>query len=205
MGKFFNQSKIALPKVTLFAVLIVGLTACGGGSGGIDTVFLPDGTSVPAPEFNSVAPLQSDLQGSFTSGCVFDPLPGSAQGSFTETVAIEGNTLIGTLLSFSDDNCSVPALPAEFITEESLVLPGGSVTTSFGEAAFIDVTLESFTIDGELAPEFLALTEPDVTFTIFLITNDGLWFTGETFGINDGSSPERRPTTLDFGFALTRL
>lgn len=207
LGKFFNQSKIALPKVALCTALIVGLTACGGssGGGGISTVFLPDGTSLPAPEFNPVVPTQADLQGSFTSGCVFDPLSGSSEGSFTETITVEGNTLVGTLLSFTDNDCTVPALPAEFVTEESFVLPGGSVTTSLGEAAFIDVTLESLTEDGELTSEFLALTEPDVTFTIFLITTDGLWFSGETFGINDGSSPALRPATLDTDFAFTRL
>lgn len=155
-------------------------------------------TSAPAPDVDPVPQIAREMDGSWTTGCF--PFEGGGDSqSRVLTLVIEGDTSVFTAFSYSDLNCSVPATPIDGViaTEssntDSLEFPDQTVSTSLGEASFINFTTESFTNDG--------VTEPGsgTVFSIFIIDDDRLFF-----GAGASTTPENRPLTLDLFFFYTR-
>ena len=155
-------------------------------------------TSAPAPDVDPVPQIAREIDGSWTTGCF--PFEGGGDSqSRVLTLVIEGDTSVFTAFSYSDLNCSVPATPIDGViaTEssntDSLEFPDQTVSTSLGEASFINFTTESFTNDG--------VTEPGsgTVFSIFIIDDDRLFF-----GAGASTTPENRPLTLDLFFFYTR-
>ena len=154
------------------------------------------GTSSPAP--GAPGPLMSAFDGTWESNCAQElPIPGS---EFQQaTLVADGDAYTTTIRSFSDSDCSVPAVPSVVVSDFSIQLPGGSVPTPFGDATFIDVMLEGLTIDGF---DSFALSQqigiPSAQFDIFVIGSDGLLY----FGV-PALSAENRPTEVNTDVIFT--
>ena len=177
-----------------------GEVSSAGGSENTDS---SGGTSSPAPGADQAPPIVSALEGTWSSGC-FPFQGGGNEQSRLLTLAVEGSTSVSTMFSYSDLNCSVPVIPSiengvaiESSMVNSVEFPEQTVTTSLGEASFINFTTVSMTVDG--VTEILGSS---TRFTIFLITDDGQLFFGAGGASN---SPESRPQTLDLFFPLIRL
>ena len=145
------------------------------------------GSEDPAVEL-----LQEMLQGNWTTGCFLSAGAGNSQSSEI-TFSVEGNSSVFEERSYTDLNCTVPAVSpvtgddlVERI-EDTLVFPGGTVATSLGVAPFIDF-----------------INASSSRFSIFTINqevqNDRLFFGA---GISD--TPENRPLTLDEFFYYERV
>ena len=187
-------------------LLVTGLVACGGSSGGVVTV---DGmmapsenlTVPPAPE--PVPPTLSALDGDWTTGCFLFEGAGNSQSSVL-TLSINGASSVYTAYSYSDLNCSVPAISdtgAVILNgnEDMLEFPDQTVATSLGEASFINFTTMSAIVDSMPIPdEYVAGTS---LYSIYTVTDDGRLF----FGNGASSSPETRPLTLDVFFFYIRM
>ena len=187
-------------------LLVTGLVACGGSSGGVVTV---DGmmapsenlTVPPAPE--PVPPTLSALDGDWTTGCFLFEGAGNSQSSVL-TLSINGTSSVYTAYSYSDLNCSVPAISdtgAVILNgnEDMLEFPDQTVATSLGEASFINFTTMSAIVDSMPIPdEYVAGTR---LYSIYTVTDDGRLF----FGNGASSSPETRPLTLDVFFFYIRM
>ena len=201
MSKFLRA--LSAPTCVL---LVTGLVACGGSSGGVVTV---DGmmapsenlTVPPAPE--PVPPTLSALDGDWTTGCFLFEGAGNSQSSIL-TLSINGTSSVYTAYSYSDLNCSVPAISdtgAVILNgnEDMLEFPDQTVATSLGEASFINFTTMSAIVDSMPIPdEYVAGTS---LYSIYTVTDDGRLF----FGNGASSSPETRPLTLDVFFFYIRM
>ena len=158
---------------------------------------MPEPDSTPDP----VASVTSGLVGDWTTGCfAFDGVF-STQSELL-TLSFDDNTEVFNSASFSDLNCTVPTISPETgavvasTTVNSLEFPGESVTTSLGDASFINFTTESTTVDGvPVSEEFLGQRR----FSIYSVSEDGRLFFGRS-----GNTPESRPTTLDVFFFFVR-
>ena len=201
--KLINRHSVAA------AVVCLALSACGSsdddssvsdsapsngdGTGTGDA----GGTSSPAPGATP-GPLMSAFDGIWESNCAQElPIPGS---EFQQaTLVADGDAYTTTIRSFSDSDCSVPAVPSVVVSDFSIQLPGGSVPTPFGDATFIDVMLEGLTIDGF---DSFALSQqigiPSAQFDIFVIGSDGLLY----FGV-PALSAENRPTEVNTDVIFT--
>lgn len=197
------SSLINTVRVSLCAVASAGLVACGGGSSsGIipDGISAPDGIGVPDLAENPL----SALEGTWIRSCSLIDPDDAESGYGIETTVVTGSIATSTLFAFSDNLCATALTPFEFLTVESLEFPPGSVTTSMGEASFIDSTIEEFTADGEPVTDLSEFGLLENTFNIFLITDDELVFSGD-LDEAAGDSPETRPTTLDPDTFFIRL
>jgi len=187
-------------------LLVTGLVACGGSSGGVVTV---DGTMAPSenltvpPVPEPVPPTLSALDGDWTTGCFLFEGAGNSQSSIL-TLSINGTSSVYTAYSYSDLNCSVPAISdtgAVILNgnEDMLEFPDQTVATSLGEASFINFTTMSAIVDSMPIPdEYVAGTR---LYSIYTVTDDGRLF----FGNGASNSPETRPLTLDVFFYYIRM
>ena len=125
----------------------------------------------------AVNPTVALLQGNWSTGCFLFAGEGNSQSSEL-TLSIQGISSVFEGRSYTDDNCTL-----YLRCLRTLVFPGETVTTSLGEAPFIDF------FDGSSS-----------RFSIFTISDDRLFF-GD--GISGAS--ENRPTTLDQFFYYERL
>ena len=165
----------------------------------------PDPVSPPTPPTPPpVASIVSALEGDWTTGCFPFDRTANTQSSLL-TLSISGTSSVYTAYSYSDFNCSVPAISpdtgAVIINgnEDILEFPEQSVTTSLGEASFINFTTVAATVDSMPVPaEFF---EPSTWFSIYTITDDGRLF----FGNGASFSEEARPLDLDVFFYYIRL
>ena len=239
-------------------LLITGLVACGGSSGGVTAVDFesPNGTDqtavtdetsvvaapsenptvppasapepvpapapepvpaptpepvpaptpepVPAPAPEPVPPTLSALDGDWTTGCFLFQGAGNTQSSLL-TLSINGTSSVYTSYSYSDFNCSGPAISPDTGAvilngnEDILEFPDQTVATSLGEASFINFTAMSAIVDSMPIPdEYVAGIRQ---YSIYTITDDGRLF----FGNGASSSPETRPLTLDVFFFYIRM
>jgi len=196
--KLYNRHLVAA------AAVCIALTACGSsdddssvsdsastnGDGTGDSTGA-DGTSSPAPGATPGAVVGA-FDGTWESNCAQQlPIPGS---EFQQaTLVADGDAYTTTIRSFQDSDCSVPSQPAVAVSDFSVEFPGGSVPTPFGDASFIDVTLEGLVIDGFDAFAIGQQTgvTPGVQFDIFVIGTDGLLY----FGV-PATSEADRPTEV---------
>jgi len=184
-------------------LLAATLFACGGSSGGavvstinpaVENLSTESTATTEAPE------LKETLDGTWTTGC-FQFQGGGSSRSRLLTLVINQDSSVFTTFSYSDLDCSIPVIPVDGViaTESSntdrLEFPDETVTTTLGEASFINFTNESFTTDGMTTPGSGTL------FSIYLIDDDGQLF----FGDGAGTTAQTRPLTLDVFFFYTRL
>jgi len=160
-------------------------------------------TSSPAPDGGAQPTVMSGYDGTFLLSCALDDPQDPDDGYVVATITISGASGNLRLLNYTDAACTNPDTPAEVIVDASIVYPGGTVATDRGTADFVDLTPESFLLDGQPAtPEqltFLNLTGEFNTIYDILLLDDGgtsLYF-GDTSGDLDGESPETRPNTLE--------
>ena len=171
-------------RVVLAAAICCGLTACGSDSDSTIDSFLADDGLTAAPQ-------ATGFDGTWESNCAQE-LPFAGSEFQQATLVADGNTYTTTIRSFLDSDCSVASEPAVTTTEFSSQLPGGSVTTSLGEASFIDNTLTGLDIDGFDAFTLSQQTGVNpVQYNIFLVGSDGRLYFGEP-----GFELDERPTEL---------
>ena len=201
------SSYAKLPSLVL--ACSIGLIGCGGGGGGggdnetsDDADNNPVTTSTPVDGgVNTDDDTGTDpsgmLEGTWLSDCDFDE---------NSLLTISGNVAVFTQQFFLQENCV--ELDTEFALDVdtlSLEFPAGSVTTNLGTAFFIDLTLESFTVDGELITPESGDDDFSTEFDIFLISNDGRLFFGDDNFDGALESPENRPAEIDDTRGFTRL
>ena len=164
----------------------------------------PTPEPVPVPTPVPVPPTLSALDGDWTTGCFLFQGAGNTQSSLL-TLSINGTSSVYTAYSYSDLNCSVPAISPDTGAvilngnEDFLEFPDQTVATSLGEASFINFTAMSAIVDSMPIPdEYVAGIR---LYSIYTITDDGRLF----FGNGASSSPETRPLTLDVFFFYIRM
>ena len=164
----------------------------------------PEPVPAPTPEPVPVPPTLSALDGDWTTGCFLFDGDGNTQSSLL-TLSINGTSSVYTSYSYSDFNCSVPAISPDTGAvilngnEDFLEFPDQTVATSLGEASFINFTAMSAIVDSMPIPdEYVAGIRQ---YSIYTITDDGRLF----FGNGASSSPETRPLTLDVFFFYIRM
>ena len=148
------------------------------------------------------------FDGRWETDCLVDDIDGSGIGVSFERVflVLSGGDYVQTINSFLDSDCSVDDDPAVGVITGNYSFPGGSVSTAFGQAQFIDVTPESIVLDGEaFSGEELMLLEDagffDTEFDIIVIGTDGRLYGGSDIGL----TPDTRPQTIDPEFSYRRL
>jgi len=157
----------------------------------------------PAPAPTPAPPTLSALDGDWTTGCFLFDGEGNTQSSLL-TLSINGTSSVYTAYSYSDFNCSVPAISdtgAVILNgnEDILEFPDETVETSLGEASFINFTTVSSIVDSMPVPdEFVAGSR---LYSIYTITDDGQLF----FGNGASNNPDTRPLTLDVFFFYVRM
>lgn len=200
----YNYKRLAVAGIFAFG-LAAGLAACGSDddddssgtdSSGADTDLSdtganPAGTSSPAPG-TTPAELVSAFDGTWVSNCTQEL---SVTG-FSEyqriTLVADADLLTRTVNSYTDTDCSVAAVPAVAISENSMQFPEGEVTTTQGPAAFVDITQESIEVDGFDASALQQTIGFDVEYNIYVVGVDGRLY----FGV-PALSAETRPDVLN--------
>lgn len=140
---------------------------------------------------NNIAVTEYD--GNWITACIADGLG----ESFITMLAISGSAVTSTGLEYSDEDCTVPAIPAEVIIDITLVYPGTTTTTTLGEARHVDATGNSILFDGAAPPAaVIAEVENNTDFGLFLLA-DGKLYSGADSEDLDGSTAAKRPIALD--------
>jgi len=159
-------------------------------------------TSMLAPDGGAQPTVMSEYDGTYLLSCALDDPQDPEDGYVVATITISGDTGNLRLLNYTDAACTNPDTPAEVIVDASIVYPGGTVETDRGTADFVDLTPESFLLDGQAATAeeltFLNVNgEFNTMYDILLLDDAGasLYF-GDTSGDLDGETPEARPNTL---------
>ena len=206
-SKYLGFSTLSI----IFAVVVSGCSSSDDDDSS-DITDASSETSMLAPGSPIPTPTSSVLEGSWTTGCVLEDENFPEDGYTIFNLTIEGDTLDAVEFGFTDSACSIPTIDSATIEISfSLEFPDGSVTTSLGEASFIDLTPESVTIDGEqLTPAQQAALEElglfDTVFDIFLIDSEGRLYFGDTdVEGQNATTAEMRPQTLDTFGAFIRL
>ncbi len=173
-----------------------------------DTSVSPDGTSRPfgnIDEADGSANAPAGITGTWVRDCTADDLD-DAETEYSSSVAVfTTDTATVTSNAFTDSGCTVAAVPAVFVIDYSLEFPGGTELTPLGDAAHINLTPESASIDGQplsgVFATFVNLNE--IQYDLLLIAN-GMLYSGDTDGDLDGSSEATRPDALDTEFVYSR-
>ncbi len=172
-------------------------------TGGNETSMPANGGTTPP-----VTSSDSALNGTWIRSCGVSDEDDLSEGYEIINLTFNGDTGTSTVYSYSDASCSTPTTqgPQVIALEVSFVFPDGSVTTSLGDAKYIDVTTEGATADGVQVPNATGFTE--TLYDIYLVTNDGKLYFGNDNELDDsanGDSPETRPQTLETTFFFTRM
>lgn len=181
------KKRVAICVVFISAIFAVGCSSSGGSSSSASSGGVGANTAA---------------NGTWFRPCTIDDANVNLSDGVYEvtTLVFNGNNLTATILSYSDEDCAVPAVPHEFVLTQTIAYPGGSVETPLGDAQFIDITATGATLDGVPPPiNVFPLTE----YEIILVSDSTMYF---GFGENDdvGETPATRPTMLDTEFTFTR-
>ncbi|MFK7854806.1 MAG: hypothetical protein AB8B79_11860 [Granulosicoccus sp.] len=173
-----------------------------------------DSNDPPANETSMLGPggdtptVLSAYNGTYLQACTLnDPLDPS-DGAEVTTVVIAGDLATTTLMNYSDEACATPDLPAQVTIQSSIAYPGGTVQTDLGIADFVDLTPESFTVDGQppSAEEMTLITQLGLLNPIFdiLLLDGSTLYSGDDSDEFDGESAANRPVALDLNDVLVR-
>ena len=168
---------------------------------------LTDNESSPSLDGTVAFP---ELQGMWSEDCDFYDPAEPEEGYTISTFTVTGNIFKTNTTIYSDSNC-VTLLERGFLqagssaqTNGVLTRPGGSANTSVGAVPFIDITTQEYTIDGKPVIASLAAFFPVETDYEIVYVDGGTFYLGVVSQALDGSSPETRPTALDFQRPFTR-
>jgi len=195
-------------------VVCLGLAACGGssnnnnGSAGMGSADMGGngsdgdngaGTSGPAPG-TSPEETTAAYNGTWMTSCAQEGtefIPGSEYQRIT--LVVDGAAYKSTINSYTDSDCSVAAFPSMVESDFSMQFPGGTVSTPQGDAALVDITMETVLVDnidataaGQLFGAF------NVQYNIIAIGTDGMLY----FGI-PSPNVSARPATLKTSLPFT--
>ena len=182
----------------LLLTITVSLMACSSDSNNLaeeglnnsDLGNSDDNSSMLAPGSDQQDVMTLDgLDGSWEQGCLANPDDATFSSA---TLLASDNTITVTESVFTDNACSIAAVPAIIETVSSLIFDGTTTTTALGDASNVELTVETRTIDDVSDTGDIN----SITYDMMLIINDTLYFGNKT-GDNDGSTDELQPTTLD--------
>lgn len=180
-------------KLTLLPLIAFVLAACSSGqSSSVST----DNSALLEDELAVVVTKYDGAYQTFCAVSVFAPLSNSA----VTVTTIDGGTGSITIYNYLDKGCTLPAEPSQTIMEVSLVYPGDTIETDRGLADFVDITVESVTLDGQ-APSLIQqqqLASSSILGTRYdiIALQDSALYTGESTEALTGTTAETRATTL---------
>lgn len=109
-----------------------------------------------------------------------------------------------TVRFYSENTCEINAVAEGSVPAQTVVIRGvmtqteGSVSTSLGEAALIDIVTETIAFDGVPAP--VGVYPKGTEYDIGLVS-DGSLYTGKISDKNSGDENDNRPLILDLANA----
>lgn len=185
--------ELTFNKHTLLPLVALTLCACNSGQSVNDA----DSTSTVLED--EVIEVITRYDGSFQTFCsvsVFAPLSETA----VTVTTIDGDVGSVTIYNYLDERCTLPAEPSQTVMELSYTYPGETIETRRGIADFVNVSVESVTLDGQ-APSLLEqqqLASSSVLGTRYdiILLQDSALYTGQSTDELNGASAETRPTAL---------
>jgi len=153
-------------------------------------------TSMPAPGVDPGTGPQALTQ--YNGNYVYSCNSAGPDESDIVEISIQDGVMFSTISDYSDANCTTLASTVSFTS--SMAYPGGTAETPRGLADYLDINVESFSINGVPAtPEQMAGLDAEGVFDVFyiviLLEGNNLYF-GDT-DVNDGTTPGTRATTLE--------
>lgn len=183
-------------KRNIFAAMVFPMLLAACGSGQSTSLSVPDtGASLEDEPTTALTKYDGSYQ-TFCGVSVFAPISNT---SVTVTT-IDGEQGRITTYNYVDKGCTVPAVPAQTIMDVSLSYPGGTLESSRGEADFIDITIDSITLDGEapnlVQQQMLAASSVLGTRYDIIVLQDSALYTGVSDETMNAKTPETRPVSL---------
>jgi hypothetical protein len=183
-------------KLTLLPAITLVLAACGSGQSGNGVDDVAPSSTLSEDELAVVMTKYDGAYQTFCGVSTYSPLSDTA----VTVTSIDGDAGTITIYNYLDRGCSLPATPNQTVMEVSIAYPGGTIETSRGVADFIDITVESITLDG-LAPTLIQqqqLASSSLLGSRFdiIVLQDSVLYTGENTEVLTGSSAQTRPLTL---------
>jgi hypothetical protein len=186
--------EFTVTKLSLLPLMVLALSACGSGQSGkgLDT----SSSTVLEDEVAQVITKYNGTYQTFCGTSQFAPLSNT---SVTVTT-IDGDSGSITIYNYLDKGCTLPAVPNQTIMELSLSYPGDTIETNQGVADFVDITVESVSLDGQLPNLFqqqqLATASVLGTRYDIILLQDSAMYTGENTETLSGRNAESRPVML---------
>ncbi len=176
-------------------VSTVLLAGCTGDNDNFDAAELGNDLLETGTDLDDILDANSQFNGNFLRGCSLADDP--ANGFEINEVAIQGDSFVTTVSQFADAQCTL--LNGVFVFDSTLVFPGDTVDTPLGVADFIDITVDSLTLNGESV-----IDNSFEDFDLILLDGNNLLF-GDDSGEFDGETRETRPVEIDEDFVLMRV
>lgn len=180
-------------KLMLLPLIAFVLAACGSGqSNSVST----DSSALLEDEIAIVVTKYDGAYQTFCGVSVFAPISNTA----VTVTTIDGDTGSINIYNYLDTGCTLPAIPSQTIMEVSFAYPGGTIETDRGQADFVDITVESVTLDGQ-APSLIQqqqLASSSILGTRYdiIVLQDSALYTGESTEALTGTTAQTRVTTL---------
>jgi hypothetical protein len=180
-------------KLTLLPLATLALVACGSNQSdsGLDT-----SSNLLADEAATVVSKYDGAYQTFCGVSVFAPISNTA----VTVTTIDGAEGSITIYNYLDRGCTLPADPSQTVMAVSFAYPGDTIDTNRGVADFVDITVESVTLDGQ-APSLLQqqqLASSSILGTRYdiVVLQDSALYTGENTETLSGTTSATRATTL---------
>jgi len=146
-----------------------------------------------------LVPVVTKYDGNYQTFCGVSNYALVSDSAVTVT-SITGETGKITIFNYEDDRCTLPATPFQTVIDVSFSYPGDTIMTSRGVADFIDIAIESVTLDGQ-APsisEQQLLNAAGFVGTRYdvIALQDSALYMGEITSEFRGDAAEARPIQL---------
>ena len=148
-------------------------------------------TSMPAP---GADPLEtSETASRFNGDYLISCSPSEDDDEVFETteLTVQDDLYSAILTQYGDALCTQSEIVLGI--EASADFPGGTADTQLGVADFVDFTIESATVNGELSP---VDADEVMDFDLILLTGNNLYFGLNTDEL-DGETSDTRPVDID--------
>jgi hypothetical protein len=173
-------------KIICIISLVALISGCGGGSGSSNDNELTE----PSSNDNEL----TELEGTWLKTCSAVDLNDSETLYDIIELKFVNNEINSSILNFTDPQCSTSLSISPNPTSSGEFSLGGQVTTSGGlQSTKIDTSIDTFNGAPFLIDEF----------GIYFIDNNTVYF-GDKNGVNDGSTPDLRPISLDYNRIFIR-
>ena len=177
--------KITRLSSTLFCSIALGLTACGGGGGG---------SSSDASNTEPNTTTKHTFDGTWKGSCDYDADLNEADQL---TVTINGNVNTLQIKTYKTSDCSDTAFSTVNATFDTQYK--GEYATSSCIAEKVDLKATAANINGTVlnATQLESISSTIPPYQLVCIDSTGALRFSNTEGALDGSTPEKRPTTVD--------